>query len=153
MIIMGGRYGDCDSSYWGETEWNIVCDTLAASIVFSRDIPNCFVIGVEQTSTYSEDPYYIKTAFKSIAGLEPVYQSINTLAKRIWFHDPLALYAFFNQSEVELTRGNISVSPFSEKLPAATYFKKADDGRHFLITSYSPDKFFADFAKHTKLKL
>lgn len=144
MVIMGGRYTDneyCDLAKWGVMEWNCVCDPLAASIVFSRKVQNCVVIGVEQTCRFSLDPAETKAAFGAVERLKPIADAVDRNDVRVWFHDVLAMYAFFHPDEVEWQCGDITVDPFAPERPAETHFVPSETGRHHLVTDFSLAKF------------
>lgn len=142
-VLMCGRYGDCDSTRWGETEWNVVCDPLAASAVFAQAIPNCLVLGVEQTCRTRRDP---KTTKKAFAAMPCVSKSIYPDGDGVWFHDAMAVAMLFERMG-EWEQGDITVSG------TETRFLPNEKGRHRLLRRCDPDVFFAHYEKTTEITL
>lgn len=148
MVIMGGMYGDkanFDTEKWGITEWNILCDTVAADIVFKQNVKNCLVIGVEQTCRYHISPAPIKAALYENAKLRAVSDSVNTVAKQVWFHDVIAIYAYLYPHEVTLEKGNVTLQFANGDNPVATVFEPDVNGRHVVVTDFSVEKFKSNY--------
>ena len=147
MVIMGGRYFDSesfDTVRWGETEWNILCDSEAAKIVFNRNTKNCIVAGVEQTCLFSMPSDEMRRIFATDDRFSVVDRCMSS-AERVWFHDVLALYSLFYPNEVEFKRGNITVKPDINNERFDTVFSKCDAGKYSVLTNYSCEKFFENF--------
>lgn len=146
MVIMGGRYTrekDFKTEKWGETEWNIVCDTKAAYEVFKNNVKKCTVAGIEETCKFHISPVGIKQAFLKIPKFKAVSDSVNTVAQRVWFHDIVAIYAWLHPDKVILEKGSIEVLYNSEN-PSETVFTPDDGGLYSIVRGYS----FEDFWKH-----
>lgn len=147
LAIMGGRYRDdptFDTARWGKTEWNILCDTKAAEIVFSSCACPCLVIGVEETCRFSIPPKPLKDTLLGYPRWRPVSDAINTVAERIYFHDVLLLYALLCPEEVKTLRCEISIVPDTS---GATSCIPSEEGRFYLVTDYDPDRFFKHYKK------
>lgn len=148
MVIMGGRYTDneyCDTAKWGITEWNILCDCKAAEIVFRQNIKSCIVIGVEQTCRVALNPTLAKNAFAALPKLQAVSDSVNPLVNEVHFHDVIAIYSWLYPQEVNWQRGNISVDLSDIQKKSATAFTPDDNGRHMLVTDFSPEAFIQNY--------
>ncbi len=148
IVIMGGRYADneyCDIQKWGKTEWNILCDIKAAKIVYGQNIENFLVMGVEQTCRFCIPPEPIKKAFNQYPKFKAVSDSVNTVAKQVYFHDVMTVYAWLHPDEVTIQQGNINVEVSDTNDYAKTAFSPKENGRHFLVTDFSPDKFFENY--------
>ena len=142
-VLMCGRYGPCDDARWGATEWNVVCDPEAAATVFAQEIPNCLVLGVEQTCRIFKDPKKTKEAFASIP---PVRDSVYPTADAVWFHDALAVAVLFERMG-RWEQGTVTIQG------TATPFTPDPHGRHSLLRDFCPAEFFAHYQRVTGLKL
>ena len=154
MVIMGGRYEDneyCDIQKWGETEWNILCDTKAAEVVFKQKIKNSVVMGVEQTCKFHLPPQVMKDAFNRVEKFKAVADSINTNVERVYFHDIITVYAWLYQNEVTTNQGNIGVVYNDDYVK--TELTCARDGAHYLVTDFSTEKFFKNYIDTVNLTL
>ncbi|MBE6696627.1 MAG: nucleoside hydrolase [Ruminococcaceae bacterium] len=151
LAIMGGRYTndpDFDTARWGKKEWNIHCDIKAANIVFSQCASPCLVIGVEQTCRFSVIPQPLKETLFRYPQWRPVSDSINTVAKSIYFHDVILLYSLLHPEDVEIICGNISVD--SE---GTTEFTSSDEGMFCLVSGYDPYRFFESYKEALGIEL
>lgn len=147
LAIMGGRYRDdptFDTARWGKTEWNILCDTKAAEIVFSSCACPCLVIGVEETCRFSIPPKPLKDTLLGYPRWRPVSDAINTVVERIFFHDVILAYALFHPEEVTTERGEIAVNTAEG---GATPFTPCKNGRFRIVTDYDPGRFFENYKK------
>ena len=147
LAVMGGRYTDdpaFDTTRWGKTEWNILNDTEAADVVFSKCASSCLVMGVEETCRFSIPPKPLKDTLLTHPRWRPVSDAINTVAERIYFHDVILLYALLHPDEVTMERGEISVLPDTN---GATIFTPTESGRFSLVTDYDPERFFENYKK------
>lgn len=140
-VLMCGRYGECDSARWGEQEWNVICDPRAAETVFAQAIPNCRVLGVEQTCRTRQDPPTVKKAF---ARHPAVASSVYPDGDGVWFHDAVAVAALFEPFG-QWERGNITLQN------TTTHFTPDPNGRHTLLRSFDPETFFAHYKKITEI--
>ncbi len=146
MVVMGGRFGACDS-YWGEIEWNIRCDPHAASIVFRQNIRNCKVAGVELTSRYAKDSDLLRRKFSEKEQYRPVAEALPTENQKVWFHDVVALAAYLGPEGAVLQRGDIHVALNDADAPGATIFAPDEKGRHELVTAYDERLFFQKYGE------
>lgn len=146
MVIMGGRFGDCDS-YWGEIEWNIRCDYHAAAIVLRQNIKSCKVAGVELTSKYAKDSDLLRKCFFEKDKYRPVAEALPTENQKVWFHDVVALAAYLDPEGGILQKGDISVVLEDTEEPGATIFTSNENGRHELVTAYDKRLFFQKYGE------
>lgn len=142
-VLMCGRYGLCDDARWGKTEWNVICDPQAAETVFAPKIPNCLVVGVEQTSRLRKDSAQTKAAFASIP---PVGDSVYPLGDGVWFHDALAVAALFDPIG-RWEQGTITLRG------TETLFQPDPNGRHRLLRDHDPGTFFRHYQAVTQITL
>lgn len=152
IVIMGGRFGDCDS-YWGDIEWNIRCDYHAADIVFRQEIPDFTVAGVEFTSRYWQESERLVKAFGKEKKHHPVARALPRENQRVWFHDAVALMAYLDAGKAVSERGEISVALNDGEHMGATRFTPDKNGRHKLIRDYDVDLFFEKYCKTVGIDL
>ncbi len=152
IVIMGGRFGDCDS-YWGDIEWNIRCDYHAADIVFRQEIPNFTVAGVEVTSRYWQESEKLVKAFGKEKKHRPVAEALPKENQKVWFHDVVALMAYLEPAAAVSERGEISVDLNDREHMGATRFTPDKDGHHELIRDYDIDVFFEKYCKTVGIDL
>lgn len=153
MVIMGGRFASCDTQRWGETEWNIWCDIEASRIVYDRRVKNSIVIGGEQTCRFYCPPLPVKTAFAKISKLSAVSDCVNTNVKEVYFHDAIAIYAWLYPEEVVLKQGSISIEVSEDGNSAESVFNPSKQGSHFLVTDFSPEKFWENYKHIVKIDI
>lgn len=150
MAIMGGRYTEdphFKTEKWGETEWNIVCDTKAAYTVFKYNQKPCTVVGVDETCKFFIKPQSIKNAFLQNPCFKAVSDSVNTIAEYVWFHDIIALYGWLHPERVEIKIGDISVTYEDKENPSKTIFAPNPKGLYSLISGYDAKEFFEDYVE------
>lgn len=140
LLIMGGRYGEVDTSRWGVQEWNIVCDPKAAKIVFEAPVSDVRVLGVENTCRVCRtDIARLSEQCAKIPPLAPF--SVAVLGgSEGWYHDAVAVSTLFFTEGMEFSRGDIRVSDAGD-----TAFIPNPDGRHLLMTKMDVDTFFHHF--------
>ena len=156
MVIMGGRYTadpEFKTEKWGETEWNIVCDTKAAYTVFKNNIKPCTVVGVDETCKFFIKPQGIKAAFLEKPCFRAVSDSVNTVAEYVWFHDIIALYGWLHPEKVEIKKGDISVTYEDKEKPSKTIFAPNPEGLYSLISGYDAKEFFRHYAETVELNM
>ena len=154
IVIMGGRYAEneyCDTQKWGKTEWNILCDIKAAEVVFSSNVRNFFVMGVEQTCRFCLPPQVIKNAFDFETRFKAVAECISTKVEQVYFHDVVTLYAWLYPNEVKINQGNIDVSCVDDYVK--TTFLPNKEGNHCLVTDFSVEKFFKNYIETVNINL
>lgn len=145
MIIMGGRFGECDS-YWGEIEWNIRCDYHAAAIVFRQNVKNCMVAGVELTSRYAKESDILVREFLKQEKHIPIAKALPVENQKVWFHDVVALAAYLDGEGASYSRGDIEVLLNDMDKPGETVFTPDENGRHILVTDYDEELFFQKYS-------
>lgn len=153
MAIMGGRYAEnefFDTAKWGSTEWNILCDTKAAEVVFKQRVKNTVVIGVEQTCRFYADSVKVRQAFAKLPDLNIISQCISPSAERVWFHDAIIIYSLLYPSEVAWSRGNIQIEESFDGY--LTKLVPDINGRHMVITDYSLQKFSENYEETVGLE-
>ena len=156
IVIMGGRYTDdpeFKTEKWGETEWNIVCDTKAAYTVFKNNVKTCTVVGVDETCKFFIKPHGIKAAFMEKPCFKAVSDSVNTLAEYVWFHDIIALYGWLHPEKVEIKIGDISVTYEDKEKPSKTIFTPNPKGLYSLISGYNIKEFFKHYVETVGLDM
>lgn len=142
LVIMGGKYGEADSSFWGEYEWNIINDVPAARIMFDAPVSDALVFGVELTKdVFRTDVNTTADLSASCPMLKPFSVAIRN-CPAAWYHDAVALSALFCTDGMAFERGNISVTEQGE-----TVFTKDLSGRHLLMTEFDVEKFFRHFCE------
>ena len=156
MVIMGGRYTDdpdFKTEKWGETEWNIVCDTKAAYTVFKYNQKPCTVVGVDETCKFFIKPQGIKNAFLQNPCFKAVSDSVNTIAEYVWFHDIIALYGWLYPNKVEIQKGDIAVTYEDKEKLSKTIFTPNSKGLFSLISGYDAKEFFRHYVEAVELNM
>ncbi|BCB73592.1 nucleoside hydrolase [Phytohabitans flavus] len=137
LVLMGGRY-----TTEGKPEWNIGCDPAAAAQVFAAPVPRVRALGLDVT----RQVYMDADAF-SARCTAPLLRPVRDFAAvwfaerdGIYFHDPLAAVAIFDDEVCAFTRGEVTVAA-----DGATVWQPRPDGRHEVATAVDPARFFTDY--------
>ncbi len=140
LVIMGGRYGEVDTTRWSVQEWNIRNDPKAARIVFDAQVPDVKVFGVEQTcKVFRTDTEKVSDQSAAIPCLKPFSVAIRT-SREAWYHDVIAVSSLFYDDDITFSRGRIRVSGEGD-----TFFTPEGNGPHLLMTALDIAEFFEHF--------
>lgn len=126
------------------TEWNCVCDPVAAAMVAHSRRSHHYWVGLDVTLECTMDKAECEERFKGPL-LELVLKMATKWFERegkITFHDPLAAAAIFNPNLLKFEQGRVEVNP--EK--GQTKFIK-EDGYDFIATGVDTPGFFEEFFK------
>jgi purine nucleosidase len=150
MVVMGGQFftrGYVKPA--SMSEWNILCDPHAASIVFNAPLSRLVAVGIDVTRQVELDADECRTRFDAAGGaLAPVASMAEVWFRHrpiITFHDPLAATVIFAPSLCETMAGTISVEMTSAGLMGTTMFDAKPDGIHHAATTVSPGAFFEHY--------
>ena len=142
LVIMGGKYGEADSSFWGEYEWNIVNDVEAARIMFDAPVSDVLVFGVELTKdVFMTNTAAVADSSEKCPWLRPFATAIRK-ANAAWYHDAVALAALFFTDGMTFERGRVHVTEVGE-----TVFTADPSGNHLLMTSMDVGKFIDHYCE------
>lgn len=148
LVMMGGVFG------WGvpgcPREWNILCDPIAASIVFRAPVPELIAIGLDVTTQCRMPAAECVARFRRIGGPLAVVAAATEVWARhadgVTFHDPLAGAVVFNPELCQYQDGRVEVELKSEKLAGATLFDRAAAQKpHRIASSVDAQAFFEDY--------
>lgn len=105
LVIMGGHFAQSDPQKTVK-EWNILCDTHAAKIVFQRAPKDFVAVGTDITMRVAL-PKEDHAPYRNIPLLKPVFSFAEewfSRANRVIYHDPLAVAAIFEPEILKYTR-------------------------------------------------
>lgn len=143
IYVMGGRF---TMKQPGATtvEWNILCDPHAAQIVFSKNIKEFYVAGLDVTCDLKQSNEEMQRCMQG-----DVYRPVLDFAQ-VWFekrefivyHDPLVAAILFDREICTYVRSNITVELKSDVLLGYTMMKQNDDGLHSIACNVNSERFF-----------
>ncbi len=148
LVLMGGLFG------WGVSgcsrEWNILCDPIAASIVFKAPVPELVAVGLDVTTQCRMPAADCIGRFRQIGGPLAVVAAATEIWGRhvplVTFHDPLAGAVVFKPALCQYTEGRVEVELTSNQLAGATLF---DGNRptkpHRVATAVNVPAFFEEY--------
>jgi len=143
LYIMGGKF-------FGDKiiEWNIGCDPYSGHIVFSSNIKNVYVCGLDVTTKVTMKKEEVIKEFSKYNLLKEVLNFAEIWFRGrdiITFHDPLTATILFNKGICKFKRGKVYVKIENRENSGITEFK--EDEKSFINVSYEvePEKFFLEF--------
>ena len=148
LVMMGGVFG------WGVAgcprEWNILCDPIAASIVFRAPVPDLVAIGLDVTTQCRLPAADCIGRFNRIGGpLAVVAAATEVWAKHtdcITFHDPLAGAVIFKPELCQYRDGRVEVELKSDMLAGATLFNPdSHEKPHRIAHAVDAPAFFEEY--------
>jgi inosine-uridine nucleoside N-ribohydrolase len=148
LVLMGGLFG------WNvpgtPREWNILCDPLAAAIVFRAPVPELVAIGLDVTTQCRLPTADCVARFRQAGGPLAVVAAATEIwgrhASHVTFHDPLAGSVVFHPELCRYAAGRIEVETQSERLAGATLFNpNAPDKPHQIAHAVDAQAFFEDY--------
>lgn len=145
LVIMGGHFAQSDPQNTVK-EWNILCDTHAAAIVFNRAPKDFVAVGTDITFRVVL-PRADHEQYKNIPFLKPVFgfaEEWFARADRVVYHDPLAVASIFAPEILKYTRGKSEViTDGSER--GLTTFTPDPNGNVTVASDVDIDAFFKHF--------
>jgi len=143
LYIMGGKFfGD------KTIEWNIGCDPYSAHIVFSSNLKNAYVCGLDVTTKVIMKKEEVIREFSKYNLLKEVLNFAEIWFRErniITFHDPLTATILFNKEICKFKRGKVYIKIENRENSGITEFK--EDEKSFINISYEvePENFFLEF--------
>ncbi|HOM27479.1 MAG TPA: nucleoside hydrolase, partial [bacterium] len=143
LYIMGGMF-------FGEKkgEWNIICDPIAAHIVFSSNIKNVYVCGLDVTTKVIMKKNEVIEKFSKKSLLKEVLNFAEIWFRgrdTITFHDPLAATVLFKKDICEFKKGKVNVNIENKEKFGITGFIEDEKGNINVAFNVKPDDFFLHF--------
>lgn len=155
MTVMGGRFADkpwCRTEKWGEIEWNIRMDPVAAAIVFDSCVREMIIIGVEQSCRMWQPAEAVVSVMKGHVTLEPAARAVSGWKDGTWFHDALAAMALLEPELFEWQRGRADCEIFAHT-PGKVSFSSDKGVNHRLLTDADPAVFFGRYSETLGIEL
>lgn len=151
LVIMCGRYFErdyCDVTKWGTTEWNVKCDTYAASIVFQAQVKECYVIGVDESCKFNKKAIEVKSKIKNVPYMQPVVEVLkyHDADFPVWFHDAVIVWGYLNREKLKWEKGTIKVEML-DRSEARTKLYEDKNGIHNVLVELETKEFFDYYAK------
>jgi inosine-uridine nucleoside N-ribohydrolase len=146
--MMGGAFSrDIEKS-----EWNILCDPLAAKEVFDLTTKPIRAFGLDVTMQVKMPAEQVRKKFQSVI-LSSIMDSAEIFFKEqkrdMIFHDPLAAIAIFKPDICEMQRGRVEVIDETGQMFGKTCWTPAENGPHEIAVSVKSDEFFIEFFDKT----
>jgi purine nucleosidase len=143
LYIMGGMFfGD------KKVEWNIGCDPYASYIVFSSNVKNVYVCGLDVTTKVTMNKEEVMREFSKYNLLKEVlnFAEVWFIGRNIiTFHDPLSATVLFKKDICEFKKGKVIVEIENKEKIGITEFKEDVEGNVNVAFKVNPDKFFSHF--------
>ncbi|WP_066685528.1 nucleoside hydrolase [Christensenella intestinihominis] len=167
MYMMGGKYSQYklrtwtkkvnDNSYSIATkgcnlDWNGSIDGYATAMVMGHTLPLFRAVGEDITQQVYLTPEQFKDTLAKkmppiLVEMSKAWIDYDPLeAKKLCYHDPVAIATIFNENICKFQRGNITVETTSRDLLGYTFFEEDENGRHEVAYEVNPDAFFEEFA-------
>ncbi|NLG98163.1 MAG: nucleoside hydrolase [Chloroflexi bacterium] len=149
FVMMGGRFTNQRAGL-SPTEWNILCDPHAASIVYQNAPGLHRSIGLDVTTQVVMSAEEVRSRFAAPL-LQPVLDFAQVWFRQvsaITFHDPLAATVIFNDEICQFERGQVAVELESPRLAGYTFWSPDENGPHEVAVKVSPDRFFEEYFSH-----
>ena len=156
LVMMGGMFGfgvpGCPR------EWNILCDPIAASIVFKAPVPELVAIGLDVTTQCRMPAVDCIGRFNQIGGPLAVVAAATEVwarhADQITFHDPLAGAVAFEPNLCRYADGRVEVELKSDRLAGATLFDRGSPEKpHRIAHAVDAPAFFEEYFAVTSGKI
>ena len=148
LVMMGGRF-HTRAGNGGLSEWNILCDPHAASMVFAAPVPRLVAVGLDVTEPCRMLRDECRARFTAAAGpLAPVVAMAEVWFRHvphITFHDPLAAALIFEPSLCALEPYHIAVELANPHLSGLTLPLPGDPKPHLVAARVDPTAFFAHY--------
>lgn len=143
FYIMGGMF-------FGEkkVEWNIGCDPFASYIVFSSNIKNVYVCGLDVTTKVIMEKEKVIEEFSKKKLLKEVLNFAEIWFRGrnvITFHDPLAASILFKKDICEFKKGRVYIEIENKEKLGITEFLENENGNINVASKVNPDNFFTHF--------
>ena len=148
LVLMGGLFG------WGVSgcprEWNILCDPIAASIVFKAPVSELIAIGLDVTLQCRMPAADCIGRFNRIGGPLAVVAAATEVwgqhTNQVIFHDPLAGAVAFKPELCQYQAGRVEVELKSDKLAGATLFDRGSPEKsHQIAQAVNAPGFFEEY--------
>jgi len=146
FVMMGGHFGD-DPTQKDRTEWNVVCDPLAAAITYKTPVRLHRSLGVNVTKKVRMSVEEVRTRFTA-----PLLRPVLDMAE-IWFaephqsmtfHDPLAAATIFEPDLCTYRQGMVTVE--YTQGPGKTLFSQVqNDAPHQVAVTVDADRYLEHF--------
>ena len=142
MVMMAGRFFEPD-----HLEWNASGDPHATAIVFSSDVPEIRVLGLDVTLKCRLAAQECRQRF----GHRPL-RAVAEMAE-VWFrdhegmvfHDPLAAACIFEPDLCTYRRGRVKVETREAPLLGQTVLMESGDGPHWAADGVHVERFFQHY--------
>lgn len=145
LVIMGGHFAQ-ENPLKPVKEWNILCDTHAANIVFAHAPKDFLAVGTDITMRVAL-PKADHEQYKNIPLLKPVFSFAEewfSRASRVVYHDPLAVASIFAPEILKYTRGYSVAIPDGEERGVTT-FTPSENGNITVASDVDIPAFFNHF--------
>jgi len=168
LYLMNGKFQKFEQRTWtkklndntfsiatnGENlEWNACIDAYASAIVYRHKVETFRAIGVDMTHQVVLTPGEFKNTLakklpKILVEMSDAWIDYDPLcAKKLTYHDPVAVSTIFNDKVCKFIRGNVDIEITSPALLGYTFFEEDPDGRQEIAYEVDPQEFFREFSK------
>lgn len=144
LYIMGGVFFEKEKY----AEWNISCDPYAAHIVFSSNVKEIYVCGLDVTKRVWMGKKEVYERFEKNELLKEILNFAEIWFRNrevIIFHDPLAASVLFNKETCEFKKGIVKIEINDKEKMGITEFVEDKNGNVNVATEVNPEKFFDYF--------
>jgi inosine-uridine nucleoside N-ribohydrolase len=141
LVMMGGNFDES-----GSPEWNILCDPLAAELIYKAPVRLHRSLGLNVTKQVKMSADDVRKEFTA-----PLLRPVLEMAE-VWFagshpsitfHDPLAAAAVFEPTLCSYQHGTVSLENADE--PAKTFFEPGEAAPHQVAMTVDVDGYFQHF--------
>ena len=156
LVLMCGVFTDDLPSDWNwsahHTEWNAKLDPHATEIVYraASKMRQHRSIGLDVTLKVAMNPQEVRARFSQHKPLHPVMDFAEVWfqhAKQLYFHDPLAAIAIFDEAVCGFERGDVRVELKDEATAGRTHFVLNPDGAHEVALRVDAERCFDEYFK------
>lgn len=148
VIMMGSRLDQSQEKDY-LVDWNIMCDPLAAKIVFESDVKKLVIFPCDTTYKLHHSKEYLRQNVKG------KYEKLIKAMADVWFerfdgfsyHDPLCAVYAMDESIFKYKRGQMKLDFFKKVDHSYTEFIENEKGNHLVVTDFDEDKFIDELYK------
>ncbi len=143
VAVMAGSFF-AEAVAYIATEWNVVCDPIAAKVVFDSGVP-LIVAGLDVTlKTLTSCTEFLKKPHTGVMKAVAVHaEKFLERTDNMHYHDPLAAALLFDRDICEYKRGTVHVDYSGEK--GRSYFIEKEDGNALVAYAIDRERFFEHY--------
>ena len=156
LVVMGGRFihDDVPALHTPLREWNILCDPVAAALVYETGPAAHRSIGLDVTQDLTQPAQWVFSNLTS-PEMRPVLEYYRRwLMERgeITFHDPAAAVSIFCPDLIQYRKGAVAVLLEPRELEGLTYLIERPSA-HLFAARIDSNGFFEEFQRRMAVRI